>query len=245
MTTPTPAGGAGYPYEPAAGSTTDPQGTATEDRSTTDTAREEGRRVAGVAREEASTVAEEAKTQARNVLGDVQREVSEQSRAQRDRLAGLLTELGDELHQMASSSDRSGLASDLAGQVADRSKQAGRFLADHEPGELVDEVRRFASRRPGVFLLGALAAGVAAGRLTRGAAKAHGVGEPDGAPQARPAGGYPTDPYPPVPTEPVGAEVPPDVGNYGGRAPTGPVVDPVEPGYPVPTGTRRSEGYAP
>jgi hypothetical protein len=41
-------------------------------------------------------------------------------------------------------------------------------LEQREPGDLVAEVRRFAQRRPGAFLVGALLAGVAAGRLTRG-----------------------------------------------------------------------------
>ena len=41
-------------------------------------------------------------------------------------------------------------------------------LQNREPAELLDEVRSFARRKPGLFLLGAAAAGVVAGRLTRG-----------------------------------------------------------------------------
>jgi hypothetical protein len=46
------------------------------------------------------------------------------------------------------------------------------FLSDHEPGDLLDQVRQFARRRPGAFLLGAALVGIIAGRLTRGAASA-------------------------------------------------------------------------
>lgn len=46
-------------------------------------------------------------------------------------------------------------------------------LQDREPGELLDEVRRFARRKPGMFLLGAAAGGVLAGRLTSGMSAAH------------------------------------------------------------------------
>lgn len=46
-------------------------------------------------------------------------------------------------------------------------------LQNREPAELLDEVRSFARRKPGLFLLGAAAAGVLAGRLTRGIQAAH------------------------------------------------------------------------
>lgn len=214
----------------------------------TGTAKEETRRVGGVAKQEAANVAGEAKAQARNLAGDLRREVTDQSRTQQQRLAGLLAEFGDELEQMARSSDRSGLASDVAGQVAERTRQVGRFIQDREPGDLLDEVRRFAGRRPGAFLLGALAAGVVAGRLTRGVAQAHGVGSgdegmgtSDGGPQHR-AETQPVRPVVPV-TEPAGAEVPPTTEGYGGPAPTGPAVDPVEPGYDP--AVRRPGGLAP
>ena len=46
-------------------------------------------------------------------------------------------------------------------------------LQNREPAELLDEVRSFARRKPGLFLLGAAAAGVLAGRLTSGVRAAH------------------------------------------------------------------------
>jgi hypothetical protein len=47
------------------------------------------------------------------------------------------------------------------------------FLQNREPADLLDEVRSFARRRPGTFLLGAALAGVLAGRLTSGVKAAH------------------------------------------------------------------------
>jgi hypothetical protein len=47
------------------------------------------------------------------------------------------------------------------------------MLQNREPAELLDDVRSFARRKPGLFLLGAAAAGVLAGRLTSGVKAAH------------------------------------------------------------------------
>jgi hypothetical protein len=47
------------------------------------------------------------------------------------------------------------------------------MLQNREPAELLEEVRSFARRKPGLFLLGAAAAGVLAGRLTSGVKAAH------------------------------------------------------------------------
>ena len=54
-------------------------------------------------------------------------------------------------------------------QVAEQARGLASQLDDREPSELLEDVRRFARRRPGTFLLGALAAGIVVGRLTRGA----------------------------------------------------------------------------
>jgi hypothetical protein len=78
---------------------------------------------------------------------------------------------GDDLARMASSGE--GPAAGLAQEAADRVKGLSSQLSGREPGDLLDDLRRFARRRPGLFLGSALAAGVVAGRLTRGAKAAH------------------------------------------------------------------------
>src|SRR3954453_906468 len=134
------------------------------------TAADEGKHVAGVAAGEAKNVAAEAKDQARNLVSEartqLQGQVDDQSRQQKDLLASTLGTFGDDLSAMAQNG--SGLAADVAHQVADRVSSISRHLDAHEPRELLDDVRRFARQRPGTFLLGALAAGVVVGRLARG-----------------------------------------------------------------------------
>ncbi len=138
---------------------------------TAGTTADESKHVAGVAKDEAAGVASEAAAHARDIVGDAVRnagdQAAEQTRTQRDRLTGTLRTLGDDLDSMAAQSD-SGLAGDLAREAAQRAHAISHHLDGREPGELLDDVRRFARQRPGTFLLGALGAGVVAGRLLRG-----------------------------------------------------------------------------
>ncbi|QNN51699.1 hypothetical protein [Nocardioides mesophilus] len=134
------------------------------------TAKDESRHVAGVAQDEAKNVASEAKSQVHGLIDQATSQVEEQSRSQKDKLASTTRTFGDDLGSMAANGE--GLAADLARQVAERAKSLSSHLENREPGELLDDVRDFARRKPGTFLLGALAAGVVAGRLTRGAKEA-------------------------------------------------------------------------
>jgi hypothetical protein len=132
------------------------------------TAADEGKHVAGVARDEAQKVASEAQSQVSHLLGEATRQVEDQSRTQRDRLVESLRSFGDDLDKMAGQGE-GGMAADLAREGASRARALSSQLDGREPRELLDDVRGFARRKPGAFLLGALAAGVVAGRLTRGA----------------------------------------------------------------------------
>jgi gas vesicle protein len=132
------------------------------------TAKESGSQVAQTAVEQVKTVAGEAQQQTRNLLGEAQGQVREQAKTQQDKARDGLRSLGDELRSMASNGGQSGPATDLAHQASQRVHSAADWLEQREPGDLLAEVRRFAQRRPGAFLVGALLAGVAAGRLTRG-----------------------------------------------------------------------------
>lgn len=143
-------------------------GTKEQAKQTAGTAAEQGRHVADVAKDEARQVTSEAKHQARNLVGEVRTQVEDQSRTQRDRLVSTLRTFGDDLEQMSSKSEP-GMASDLVRQGAERVRNFTDNMAGREPSELLDEVRNFARRRPGTFLLGALVAGMVAGRLARGA----------------------------------------------------------------------------
>ena len=62
---------------------------------------------------------------------------------------------------------------DLAQEASRRAGEISHWLDNHEPADLLDEVRRFARRRPVAFFALAAAAGVVAGRVTRGAVAAN------------------------------------------------------------------------
>ena len=150
---------------------TSTQGTKEQAQQTATTAANEGKHVADVVGDEVQNVAGQAKDQARVLIDDALGQIDEQSRTQRDRLVGTLQSVSNDLDEMASSVD-SGLATQVARQVAERARGLSIHLDGREPAELLQDVRRFARRRPGLFLLGALGAGVVVGRLARGAKQA-------------------------------------------------------------------------
>ena len=125
-------------------------------------------RVAETASDQGAQVAREARAQARDLLGQARDQVNEQARNTQSQASDSLHSLAGELREMADSGQRQGVASDLAAEAADRLGSLADWLGRREPGDLIAEVRKLARRRPGAFLLGAAAAGVLAGRLTRG-----------------------------------------------------------------------------
>lgn len=152
-------------------------------RETAATATEEGKHLASSAGDQAGQVAHEAAQQARGVAREAHAQVTstleDQTRLQRDRIAETLHTVGQDLDQMSAQSD--GLAGRVAGEVAHHSRSVGSYLESREPGQLLGDVRSFARDRPGTFLLGALAAGVVVGRLTRGVAEGIDAATSDGA----------------------------------------------------------------
>ncbi|MDQ0377624.1 hypothetical protein [Amycolatopsis thermophila] len=133
-------------------------------------ARESGSRVAGVAAGQAREVASEARDQARNLTEQGADQLREQARTSQRKAAENLHGIADQLQEMSDRQDQSGVASDMVREVAQRAKKVASWLDAREPGDLVEELRGFARRKPGLFLAGAAAAGLLAGRLTRGVA---------------------------------------------------------------------------
>ena len=161
------------------------------------TAAEEGQRVAGVAVDEAKQVAGEARQQAMGLMQETRSQLDEQARTQRDRLVGTLRTATDDLERMASNDQGAGMAADLVRQAAERARGFADRIDGREPSDLLEELRGFARRRPGTFLVGALAAGVVVGRLTRGARDASTNGSESS--QLSSASARPVSAYPPVP----------------------------------------------
>jgi hypothetical protein len=129
--------------------------------------------VKDAAKSEVTNVATEAKYQVRNFVDQTRSELRGQVTNQQSQLASTLNSWASELGSMASKSDDSGPMTDLAREGSRRVGEISHWLDNHEPADLLDEVKRFARRRPFAFLALAAAAGVVAGRVTRGAVAAN------------------------------------------------------------------------
>jgi hypothetical protein len=223
-------------------------------------AKQAGSDVAATAADKAKDVAAETKRQARDLVSEARGQVSGQLGDQHKNLVSNLRSLADELGNMSNASEQPGVASELVSQAGDRANGVADWLDSREPSQLLDDVRSFARQRPAVFLAGALVAGLAVGRLTRGVVASHtedsGSGSSVGADDETLAYDTVTDPsfgagY--TPTYDVGSNAAgyssPPVG--GGVAETGPssgyggVGDPGTFGEPRHADTETGEGLLP
>jgi hypothetical protein len=171
------------------------------------TAKDEGAHVAETARSEAQQVAGEAKDKAADLLSEAKTQVDQQSRSQLQALATKLEDLSSEVDSMVEGSNVQGTVTELARQLSDRTRALSSKLNEREPKDLLEDVRSFARQRPGTFLIGALAAGMVAGRLTRGVKKAN--DESSGGGTAAPA------------SQSTGSTAPSPVGSAGNPATAG------------------------
>jgi hypothetical protein len=130
--------------------------------------------VLGTAKAQASDVASDVQHEARRLIGETRDQVGQQAAQQRDQAVNGLRSLGDELRGMAEHG--SGWGAQLARQGAGWTDRTAGFLDGRELGDILEDVRSMARRRPARFLLGAAVAGVVAGRLSRAMA----AGPPEG-----------------------------------------------------------------
>lgn len=150
------------------------------------TAAQAGGQVAQTTKEQAANVVGEAKQQARDLVGEARTQVGDQAGQQKGRAVEGIRSLAGELDDMAQQGGQSGLATEVAKQVASRAHGLADHLDRHEPAELLDQVRAYARRRPVAFLAGAAVLGVLAGRMTRNLASSD-----DDGPAALPTGSGP------------------------------------------------------
>jgi uncharacterized phage infection (PIP) family protein YhgE len=139
------------------------------------TAAQAGSQVASTAADQAKEVAHETQRQAKDLLDQGRTQVKSQLVSQQQKAGQGLSSLAQELRGLAdgSSSGAPGPARDLLQQASGIVDSFANRLQNSEPADLLEEVRSFARRKPGLFLLGAAAAGVLAGRLTSGVKAAH------------------------------------------------------------------------
>lgn len=131
------------------------------------TAAAEAKSVAGTAASEAKSVAAEAGSQAKNLLGTVTSEVKSQAGTQQQKLTEGIRSISDELKSMAEKSDNQ-MVSSVVKQASQRTDSAASWLEGRDASDILEDVKAFARRKPGIFLAIAGGTGVVVGRLTRG-----------------------------------------------------------------------------
>jgi hypothetical protein len=132
-----------------------------------DTATDAAKDVAHTATQEAAAVAGEVKSQLADLYAQSRNELSDQASQQQARIASGLASVGDDLSAMARGSENEGIAADLVQQVSTRLSSAAAWLEARDPAAVLEDVKRFARRRPVLFIAGAAVAGIVAGRLVR------------------------------------------------------------------------------
>ena len=193
-------------------------------RQVASTAAEETKQVAGQAMEQVHAVAGEAKVQARQLFDQARTDVRSQANQQTERLAEGLRGLAGQVQALLDGrTQEAGQLPDLARQATSQLESFAGRLGDGGLDGVVEDVTRFARRKPGLFLAGAAAAGFLGGRLLRGVQAAQQQGLASSAPT--------TGQAPPLPA--------PGTGRYAGATADGTdVITLVEPaiadGGPVP-----------
>ncbi|WP_051366059.1 RAD23 family protein [Hamadaea tsunoensis] len=118
--------------------------------------------------EHGGDLATETGRQGRTLYEEARSQVGEQVVAQQKRLVHGLYALSGEVGKMAEDGGRTGpAATHLARQASDRIADTARWIDDRDPGQVVEDVKAYARRRPAMFLTAAALLGVVAGRLAR------------------------------------------------------------------------------
>ena len=132
------------------------------------TAKQSAGQVTGEAREQAAEVMSSATDQLGQVMGTAREELRNRASAEATSLGQRLGEIAEELRAMGqASAEHGGVAATAVCGVADQVDRGARRLSQGDLDTAVDDLKRFARNRPGTFLLGAVGAGFAVGRLLR------------------------------------------------------------------------------
>jgi hypothetical protein len=133
------------------------------------TAAEQARTVAQTATQATSDVVGEAARQARDLVGEARQQVRTQAETQTQRLAENTRSLAQQITSLAQGNAQQGAVTDVAHQLAGKVESLAGYIEGRTPEAIVDDLRRYARQKPGLFLLGAGAFGFLAGRLIKGA----------------------------------------------------------------------------
>lgn len=133
------------------------------------TAADGAKQVAGEAAQQAANVASEVKTQVSGLVNQASGELRTQGDAQTERLAeGLRTVAGQLQALLDGRTEEAGPLPDLARQATGQLQSLAGRIGEGGTDGVVNDLQRFARRKPGTFLVGAAAAGFLGGRFIRG-----------------------------------------------------------------------------
>jgi len=139
------------------------------------TAKEDARQIAGTVGARLGEVTDQLSTQGRSLVDDARTQLQTQARSGTQRVAGTLRQFGEQAQALAEGrphhapqlTDYAWKIADGCYGAADRIHSIADDIEENGVGGVLDDLQRFARRRPGAFLLGALALGFGAGRLVK------------------------------------------------------------------------------
>jgi hypothetical protein len=133
------------------------------------TAKDHASSIADASKDEVKTLARDAKSHAEGVLAQSRDQLRMQADEQLHNVAGTLSDIGRQLSNMAQGQPQAGPVVDVTHDVAASVARFGERLEQGGVEGTMQEARRFARQRPGVFLLASLGAGMVVGRVLRSA----------------------------------------------------------------------------
>ncbi|AND17781.1 hypothetical protein C5C18_12660 [Rathayibacter tritici] len=200
-----------------------------------DDAKQAASDVLSAGKDEAANVVQEAKVQVKDLLDQSRSQLTEQAHSQKENAAKGARAFSDDLTALANGEGgQDNMAANLVSQAASRAQGVAQWLENRDPSQLLDDVRSFARRRPGAFILIAAATGLVGGRLIRALTaeakdeKEAATGRTDGPEYDAPA----------ADSLAYDAPAASAYGTVGSRslerdyAPTEPVADPLDGGFP-------------
>lgn len=128
---------------------------------------EQAHGIADAGKEEVAKVASEVKAQTSKLVGDAGSKMRERADSQIGTAASMLSTVSGELERMASSTTPGSSLASLVQDGATAARKLSQRLDRNGLDGAMQDVRMFARRRPVMFLAGAFAVGIAAGRLMR------------------------------------------------------------------------------
>lgn len=136
--------------------------------STEEALQDKASEVGQTAKEHTRQLGDEVARQARDVTGQVRERLTGEAQSQNERLAMTLRHLSGELEMMHKNAPGDSMAAAMVQRLSEGSRQAADYLREHGPEGVLNEVKEYARRKPGTFLLTSAVAGFVVGRIGKG-----------------------------------------------------------------------------